>query len=275
MKLFDYMIRFDRRYIFLIMLIIVIIPMLIPLGLPVSVTPEVQNVYDRVKNIPDGGRVFISMDYDPASMAEMEPMSLALLRHFFRKNLKVYAMCLVANGVSLVDRELTEIAGEFNKEYGKDYIYFGYRPYPAMVIMAMGENFRNMFPKDFKNLDLNSLSIMQNVQNYNQMDLVVVITGTSGIDTWIIYGQGRYKFQMAVGLTAVMATDYYQYMQTGQIIGLIAGLKGAAEYERLIDVKAVATKGMDVQSIAHLFIVLLIVVGNIAYFATRAKSGKI
>jgi hypothetical protein len=43
---------------------------------------------------------------------------------------------------------------------------------------------------------------------------------------------------VAVGVTAVMAADMYPYLQSGQLIGMLSGLKGAAEYEKLVDIFA-------------------------------------
>jgi len=66
-----------------------------------------------------------------------------------------------------------------------------------------------------------------------------------------------------------MATTFFPFLNSGQIVGMVAGLKGAAEYERLIDHKEMASRGMDAQSIAHLVVIGFILVGNLAYFATR------
>jgi hypothetical protein len=101
---------------------------------------------------------------------------------------------------------------------------------------------------------------------------VLTINSTSGIDYWITYGQGRYKFPLAAAATAVMAPNYYPYLQSGQLFGLIGGLRGAAEYEELVGEPGPAVKGMFVQSISHLLIVALIILGNISYFASRRKK---
>ena len=50
------------------------------------------------------------------------------------------------------------------------------------------------------------------------------------------------------------------------------GLRGAAEYEILINRKSVAVRGMDPQSVAHMLIITLIVLSNILYFAAGGKS---
>ena len=57
------------------------------------------------------------------------------------------------------------------------------------------------------------------------------------------------------------------------IFGLIGGLKGAAEYERLIGKKGVANRAMGSVSVAHVFIILFIIIGNIAFFAAK-RGGK-
>jgi hypothetical protein len=50
-------------------------------------------------------------------------------------------------------------------------------------------------------------------------------------------------------------------------------MAGAAEYETLVDAPGLATRGMDAQSLAHVFIALMIVLGNLA-FLPEGKSGR-
>ena len=140
------------------------------------------------------------------------------------------------------------------------------------MILNMGENFRKPFPKDYFGNDLDSLPMMKGVTNYSSCACIVNINATSGADYWINYANGRYKAPLALGVTAVMASDYYTFLASGQIFGLMGGLKSAAEYEKLIGHPEAATKAMDVQSIAHTVIVLFIIIGNIAFFASRRKK---
>jgi len=274
-RLFEYLQHIDRRIIFLLMAIVVIIPMIVTIKMPVIITPEVQMVYDEIERLPEGTPIFMALDYDPATAAEMEPLAEAVIRHVYRRNLKIVATCLTLNGVSMIESTLKKMAAEFKKKYGKDYVYLGYKPYPAIVIMHMGEDFRKPFPKDYYKQDLDRIPMMKGLKNYDNIGLVCVITGTSGIDTWLVYGQGKYRFPMVSGLTAVMATDYYPFLHSGQLKGLIAGLKGASEYEKLIDKPDWATKGMVVQSFAHILIVFFIFLCNLCYFITKGKGKRL
>ena len=79
---------------------------------------------------------------------------------------------------------------------------------------------------------------------------------------------------MSSGVTSIQVNEVMPYVQSGQMVGVLAGMPGAAEYESLIGQKGSATSGMDAQSVAHLVIVLFIVLGNISYFIDRKRSRK-
>ena len=89
---------------------------------------------------------------------------------------------------------------------------------------------------------------------------------------WIEYAGSRYGVTIATGLSAVMVTTFTPYLDSHQLAGIIGGLKGAAEYERRLGIKGAGSRGMDAQSSAHLSIILLVLLGNVAYFAGRRKS---
>lgn len=263
----------DRRWIYIVIAIVTFVPILWRIGMPVKVTPEVEAVYDRIESLPPGSIVMVPIEFDPATAAELEPMAKAVLRHCYARNLKVMTTAFMIDGVVMVERDLRIVAAEYGKKYGKDYVYLGYKPYMEMVLLNMGENFRKPFPRDYYGNSLDDLPMMKGVNNYSNVACIVNINATSGADYWINYANGRYGVPLALGVTAVMATDYYAFLQSKQIFGLMGGLKGAAEYERLIGRPAdLANRSMDAVSVAHVFIILFIIIGNIAFFATGRQK---
>jgi hypothetical protein len=224
------LIDLDRRWIYLVIGIVTFMPLLTYIEVPVNITPEVDSVYQRLNSLQAGTVVMVPMEYSPSTMAELEPMARAVLRHCFSLDLKVVSTALQIDGVILIEQVLRESAVEYGKVYGEDYVFLGYKPYPDLVILNMGENFRIQFPVDYYGNDLDDLSMMAGVNNYSSVDCIVNINATSGVDYWINYANGRYGADLALGVTAVIATDYYAFLQSGQIFGLMGGLKGAAEY---------------------------------------------
>ena len=263
----------DRRWIYLVIGIVTFVPMLKYIGVPVNITTEVSSVYDRIESLSPGTAIMVPMEFGPSTMAELQPMARAVLRHCFSKNLKVISTALQIEGVILIEQVLRETSAEFDKQYGVDYVFLGYKPYPDIVILNMGENFRNSFPRDYYGNELDSLPMMNGVNNYSNTACIVNINATSGVDYWINYANGRYGAELALGVTAVIATDYYAFLHSKQIFGLMGGLKGAAEYERLIGrPRDIANRAMTSVSVAHVFIILFIIIGNVAFFANRRQG---
>ena len=75
-----------------------------------------------------------------------------------------------------------------------------------------------------------------------------------------------------VGCTGVNAPNLYQYLNSGQIKGIIGGLQGASEYETLVKRPGSATLGMPAQSAAHGLIILLLIIGYLSPVPPRKRE---
>jgi len=272
MTLYEKLMNLDRRWIYLAVGIAVLVPFFIPFDVPVYTTPEVKAVYDFVESLKGGDLLFLAIDYDPNAMAELQPTARVILRQAFTKNVKLVISALSQNGPGMAEQLISEISRQYNKKSGVDFVYLGYKPYPGITILAMGQNFRIPFPTDYYGVPLDSLPMMTGIKNYDDVKAVLDVTGTNAIDYWLVNANARYKVKMAAAVTGVMAADYYPYLQSGQLFGLIPGLKGASEYEVLANQKGFAFSGMRIQTVAHIMVILLIVVGNIGFFMARAKK---
>lgn len=264
----------DRRIIYLFIAISVIIPLIKPIGLPIYISPPTQAAYDRIDALPKGARVLFSADYDPASEAELYPMNVAILRHCFKKGIRVVAMGLWPQGTSQMDKAFDEIKKDFpTVQYGVDYVNMGYKTGQTIVINSIGTDFSSAFPTDKYGTKIRELPILQDVRNYKSFDLIINLSaGTPGTPEWVKLAGTKYGIDIVTGCTAVSVTEFYPYYRSGQIKGLINGLAGAAEYEKLVDAPARGMRGMDPQSMAHLVIIGFIILGNIILFIEKRKQ---
>jgi hypothetical protein len=270
MKFVQWLANIDRRIIFVFIAAAVIIPLLAPIGLPVTVTPQAQAIYEEVEALPPGSNVIVSFDYDPAAAPEVHPMALSFLRHCFEKKHKVIIMALWPQGAQLAVRAVAEVASDYDLEYGRDYVNLGYKPGGDIVIKSMGSSIPEVFPRDMAGRATAGLALMAKVHSLNDVALVIDLSaGDPGIPAWVRVGNALYHRKIAGGSTAVSAPQFFPYLQTGQLIGLLGGLKGASEYETLINYPGAATSRMDSQSVAHLVIIAFIIFANVAYFISR------
>lgn len=281
MKYLEKLGRLDRRLVYLLLTVAVIIPLVLSLDVRSHVDRSTLGLFQAIEKIePNNKAVMISFDYSPDMQAELDPMGLAVLRHCFARNVRVIIMSMSLQGAALAERAVAQAAAEFHKRPGVDYVMMGYRPGGAVIIMNIGENIRKAFPADYYGTPFDSLPMMKNIRNYQDIPVVLTLAASGVVGSWVIYAGTRYKANIASGVTAVMAPDYYPFLQTGQLLGQLSGMKGAAEYEQLLvdkgyyDKKGLASRSMNAISAAHILLIALIIIGNIAYFATKDRKPK-
>ncbi len=267
--------KLDRRWIFLLVALLVLIPLLRPLRLPLAISGPARNFYEAVEAVPAGSIVVLAGDFDPASAPELVPMTKSAVRHLFRKNVRIIALELWEGGPPLVDAILHDVGDELGKKYGIDYVNLGYKSGREAVMPSFGNSFSRTFPNDYSGTAVSKLPLMREADTFAQTSLFVNISaGYPGTKEWVQQVQGRFDVRMVSGSTAVQAPEIYPYLQSGQVLGLLGGMAGAAEYEKSIDVPGAATKGMDAQSSAHMFIAFLILLGNAIYFSRRGATRR-
>lgn len=308
----------DRRYIFLVVALAIIIPFLIPFNSKTYVTEPSENIYKKIDSF--AGRkdraVLLSFTHDASTMAELFPMEVAILRHCFERNIPVFTICFLPQAKPLMDYALQVAKEGYEVQSGIDYVNFGYKPWAIFVplLLKMGDDIADAVETDDEGRIVKNLEIMKEIKNYNEMNLIVDFSGSAAGLRWITYARAKFGANVALGVTAVMAADNYIYLQSGQLTGMLGGLKGAAEYEKLVDVFATykeldengilkpaprefskeiikeswikmsdiknrqhktARIGMNAQTVAHIMIIVFIVLGNIGYFVSKRKTKKV
>jgi len=237
------------------------------------VTPEARSLFDAVEALPDGSNVMLVYDYYPSTIPECEPIAIAACHHLFRKNCKVITLSNIPYGGPSMAERVTRMMGErYGKQYGIDFVNLGYKYGYVAVLSGMGQSIESIFPTDFSGTPLSELPIMDSVENYSDIAFVFEIADNATADYWVSIVNAQFGVPMGCGGTAVMAPKFYAYVASGQFVGLLGGMRGAAEYEVLINEESDAVRGMQVQSLVHLLIIGMVILGNIGYFATRRRK---
>ena len=268
----------DRRIIFAFMFLSVLLPFLVKFDLPIEADKNVRTVYNKIEAISkktSGGIILMSFDYDNSTKAELEPAARAILSHAFSRNVKVIGMSNWPNGVTMAKTIMEDIAKEYDKKNGVDWAYLGYKSGAGLLMLNLSMDFHGAFPTDTRGEKIDQIPLTKNVRTIKDIDYVMSLSaGSGGIEEWIIYSQSKYNYAFAGVCTAVSAPDYFPFLQSGQMHGLIGGLAGAAQYETMINKPGTAIDGMRPQSVAHLVLIFFIVFGNICYFVNKNFDKK-
>jgi len=162
-----------------------------------------------------------------------------------------------------------------NLKEGVDYSYLGYKPGGSAVMLGIGQSFSATFPQDYTGNTTRTQPLYREIQALGDADYIFDIASVGYPEVWLPYAAARENKPMSVACTAVSAAQYYPYYKSGQFVGLIGGMKGTAEYELLTGMEQTlhrvpdATRGMDAQSLVHIFVVFSILIANIMYFVDR------
>ena len=223
----------ERRIVFLFVAFSVALPLLFEITFEIKATPIVKTIFEKVESLPPGSTVLLSFDYDPAVAPEVGPMASAFLRHCLIKGHKVICMSLWVTGQSLMTRTVADITGnEFPEKIdGVDWVNIGYKAGNEGVLNVIVTDIKKMFPTNINGIPYDSLEIFDGIRSCGDLDLILVVgSGQPGAKEWVLFVGDVAGVPLAAGVSAVSAPQLYPYYP-GQLLGLLGGVKGAAEYE--------------------------------------------
>ncbi len=272
----------DRRWTFLLMGLAVALPILFGARFPEEPSPMVRDVFHAIDSLPDGSRILLAYDYDPASQGELHPMAAAFTRHAALKGHKLYFLTLWPAGSAMVQSNLETLTREYpDYEYGSDYVNLGFRAGYEGPIKLLSTDFRTAISTDVYGTSVSQIPMTRDIRNIQQMHLIVnVSAGYPGAKEWVQYAATPFGIPMVAGTTGVQVPLLMPYVPD-QMIGMLGAIKGAAEYEQLLienypDLQEnsrtqEALRRMGPQLVAHLVLIGLIIAGNVLYFLERFR----
>jgi hypothetical protein len=268
--------KIDRRYVFLVLALAVVLPFLLPVDFRAEPSDETRRFSRALDGaIASDKPVVVELAFGNQTMSEMEPIALAVMHKLFHEKKKVIFLTTYETAAAFTRRYLAELAPQYQLTYGKDYVFLGYAAAYTVAMYKMGTSIEEVYHEDDRGTPLSDIPIMKGVDSLKDVSAVIDIAANSNPRHWINYVVSPFGVDLLMASTAVQATDYFPFLQTGQLKGLIAGGRAGAELETILVREGVlrhtgdATRSLGSQSLALLVILGFIVLGNVGYFAGR------
>lgn len=275
MTFFEKIQSIDRRFIYLLVFVLLSVPSLRPFSLPLQVSDATQAAYDAIEKLPPESTVMLSTDWEASTQAESAPQTEAIVKHIFGRNLKLIIVGLWPQGNSATEVIVDRLASEMGKTYGVDWVNLGYKPGGEVVLASLADNIQSLYPQDAKGMPVANIEICKGLSSVKDVDLVISVSwGDPGHLTWVKMVGTPHKIPVIAAVTAVSIAGCAPYVQSGQIVGVVGGLGGAAEYEKLVGYSGKATAGMGAQTVGHFLILVMVVIGNIGFIAMKKRLAK-
>jgi len=263
----------DRRILYIALALAILIPLVIPISLPLDVGRDATTIYQIVETLKPGDKVLFPVEFGVDSIAEMIPLSQAVMKHLMRRpGVKIVTISFNSQGHIFADRILTATKTP-DRTYGTDYVNLGFVAGGESALAQFLKDIRSVAKNDYTGQPIDSFPIMKDIKSVTDFQLVIgpLASGFVGEPHYTRQMVNYRQIPFAFGTATAAYSSYVQYVQSGQIKALLPGLRGAAEYEKLNNSPGRALSGMSSQSTGHLVIVVLIVLGNIAYVYNKQK----
>ncbi|HHW26423.1 MAG TPA: hypothetical protein GXX23_03665 [Firmicutes bacterium] len=255
------------------LILVFLVPLIRPMGLPLLMSENTRKAYEYIDALPEGSIVFHSIAFNPAVDAENWPQMLALVRHYMKNGLKIIFYPTMQEGGMYAERIRSTYAAEYGYEYGEDYVILPFKAGGESAIAGL-KDFWSFMPSDVDGTPLKDLPLFQGFTDMRDVDVIVPCTGSSDGLFYVSHLNAAYGTPIIMAGTAPVLPFIGPFLASGQVKGAIIGLSGAAEYEILAGVPGQATGAMDAQSMGHLLIVGLVLIGNLGFLYGKRVNGK-
>lgn len=266
----------DRRWLYAATVIALIVPLVVLIPMPRgSATAATRGLYDRVESCPPDKVVLIDSSWDMGSRAENQAQLECVVRHLCRRRVRfvVTSVGVTPFAPEFAARVIEPIAAEAGYEYGRDWVNTGFVQAGGSlgaVIDGLCRDVHSVRPQDAKGHPVGELPLMQHVRSIKDVHLVYCITYSPSPD-WISFVKGQHHTPVAFGCMSIMSPEYYTYLDSGQLCGMLAGNLGAAEYEALLARPARGTRLLMAAAFGNCAILVAALLGNLGQWAARRK----
>lgn len=265
----------DRRIIYGILLLIVIVGLLVPLPIPIRVSPATEAFYDTVARAPVDKLAIVTTTWSAATRGENGPQTRMIMTHLMSRHIRFAIMSFDQQSTKLAQALANELAPQFGYEYGRDWVNWGYRADITGTLKGIVQDIDSTIGRDsILHQPLATFPAMRGVRNIQDVSMVLDASPSATYTAFIGLLVGANK-QMAYCFapTSVMAPQTYSYLDSGQMKGMMFGIKGAAEYEELLvehhilKEKGFTTRAMTPVSFALILLFVFIGLGNYGMLA--------
>jgi len=278
--------RVERRLIFAALLVCCAIPFFFTMRLPLKPWKETQAAFDITDSCPRNKVVAICSNWVAGSQGENWPQYQAIVSHCMLKHIKFIVFCMDSDPTApLFAETVNQIeAKKYHRVYGVDWANLGMARGAPLMMGKLGRDLKAVFPIDQRGYATNNpvkLPVLQGINSTRDFHILWCVDYQPD-NNWMVWLDPTGRTPIAYASAGIVTGSWYPFLASGQMKGMMAGLRGAAEYEDLLQEKYGARYNQEglrgnrllvPLAFGHLVIILFVVLGNIGMIARR-RSGR-
>lgn len=283
-RLLDRLSRLSRRTIYLVLFVAAGLPFLVPIRLPLYVWNETRSAWQITDSCPPDKVVLINSQWIAGSQGENWPQYEAVVSHCMARGIPFVVFALDADPQA---PQMAEVINErqaarYGRVYGRDWVNLGLSRGAPLTMGSIGRSLKSVYPRDYRGFattDADKLPILRGIDSLAHFHCLWVIDYQANLD-WLVFLDPSGELPILFATAGIVSTGYYPYISSGQLDGMLVGVRGAAEYENLT-AEALGerydrtglrgNKLLVPLAFGHLIIILFIVAGNLGLLARRKR----
>lgn len=277
MSVVDKLLNMDQRIIYGLMFIALAAPILYPVVLPMDIQAYSQESFDFADSLPAGSLVLIEGGLGSATYPQGGPGLVAQICHLLGKdvNLVFFSTNTESNEWTrnAIDDALSKLPAGVSAENGVDWVHLGYVPGQESGVAAIATDIRSIRNEDFYGTPIDSIPLLDGVNDATSFDAVCWWGGSEASIPW---GIRQFVTPFGIPMTGMCTTNevpnYSPYISSGQLKGLIGGVRGSAEYEYLSGFPGPALGQAMATNFGGLLWAVMVILGNVLYFLKKREG---
>lgn len=270
--------KIEPRILYLVVIVMIVLPLAFPkFVLPIIPSQQSVDAFDTINQVAQkspGKLAIIDGWWSASTKGEQLWQTKAILTQLMRDHIPFAILSGDPQNGQLTEELVSQLAPTYHYVYGVNYIDWGYKVAYTPLLKGIVQDIPGTLKTDYKGRPLSSFPVMHGVKNIYDIGLIIEITPSSTLDQILQLVQGVNHTPVVYVPTAVMAPESYPFLQSHQISGIVTGIKGAGDYEKLLGVRDFGTQASTALSLVYALIIFLIIVGNIGYHAGRRAQNQ-
>ena len=262
----------DKRVLYWLLFLLLVVPYLHPLALPVAVQETTLALYKKIESMGPNDIALFSIAGGVSAWAEIAPSMVAVMTHLVTRQIKVVIWGFFTDQDLTVDMIKSKVPDLTTKyKYGTDWVYMGYLAGGETAIAQLASDVHAVFKADKYGTPIDQLPLMQRVKSATDFTLALTVDTGSYILYYIRHWSTA-KGTPVAEIGIAMQTEYLPYYPNAGLMAILIGVRGGAEYEKLIGHLGDGTITMDAINVSHLLFIIAIILANVGYVMTRREK---
>lgn len=265
-----------REIIMGLVVVAIVVPAMNPLGLPLMVGSMSEAWYDTIDELPEGSVVLFDIGFGSGGYPSLGPGTIAAFHQILDNDLKLVIMATQLEGTLMYPLIMEGVLPEqtYGSVYGEDYVFIGYVAGTQTAMAGILGDLKALVTNDYQGNPISSMPIMDNVGGADDIELVAYVTTSGDVaEGWVYQASSQYDKVVLGGCLSMMTTSIKPYYDSGQIAGIMDGIKGAADLEFLTGHPGDAIVSSDILTFTQVLVLIFILIGNVSYFMSKNEGG--